>query len=501
MRSLGHGIGAGLLSSGWLALLSLVLAPVYVHLLGIESYGLIGLYTAALAIGGILDVALSATVSREIAWKQARVAEQHEVAPLLCSVEIIYWIAVSALALILLGAGALFGSGWLQNAALPDHQVKGALALMLLSLAIQLPSGLYTASLIGLHRQARSAGLVAGFGTVRGLGAALIVWSVSSDIRAFFLWHVVVGLAQILCLRWQTWTHVRALGGESRFTAASLVAIKHAVGAMFLITVLGVMLSQIDKVFLVFLVPLDSIGYYTLAWGLASGLTIIATPVVQGFAVRFSALASAEKQGELEAQINMASHLAYALVIPPAAMLALFPESILLAWVRNMDVAAAAAAPLSFLALGTAMVACTYPLLAALYAKKEFKQALLIQLACLLLFFPVMLWLTASYGIRGAALCWCIYGIALFLSHFTLTFIRHRREVSHGLLKDFSYIFAISTIFGLLLKQLLGQFSLHHHAVWMVGVTLICTWGILLSVSSNLRLVFEETIKYYSRRV
>ncbi len=495
MRSLGRGIGAGLLSSGWLALLSLVLAPVYVHLLGIESYGLIGLYTAALAIGGILDVALSATVSREIAWKQARIAEQHEVAPLLRSVEIVYWIAVSALSLILLVAGTVFGSGWLQNSALPDYQVKGALALMLLSLAIQLPSGLYTASLIGLHRQACSAGLLAGFGTVRGLGAALIAWAVSSDIRAFFMWHVVVGLAQILCLRWQVWSYVRVLGGQAFFSATSLVSIRHAVGAMFLITALGMMLSQMDKIVLAFMVPLESIGYYTLAWGLASGLTIIATPVVQGFGVRFSALASTEKQDELETQINMASQLTYALVIPPAAILALFPESILLAWVRNMDVAAAASAPLSFLAMGTAMVACTYPLLAALYAKKEFKQAILIQLACLLLFFPVLLWLTGSFGIWGAALCWSIYGAGLFVSHFILMSLRHRRQLSNGLLKVFISTLAISAVVGLSFKQLLGEFLHHDQVLWMIGVALICTWGLLVSVSSNLRRGFSEIVK------
>ena len=282
---------------------------------------------------------------------------------------------------------------------------------MLISLAIQLPSGLYSASLIGLHRQARSAALLAGFGTARGLGAALVAWGVSDDIRAFFLWHVVVGLAQIIWLRRQVWTYVRALGGEARFAIASLISIRHAAGAMFLITAMGVMLSQMDKLALAFLVSLESLGHYTLAWSLTSGLTIIATPVIQGFSARFSALASGGKIGELRSQIDIASQLTYALVIPPAVTISLFADSIMLAWVRDADVASASAAPLSLLALGTAMVACTYPLLIALYAEKKFKPVLLVQLVCVLIFFPLLLSLAGFLGILGAALCWSIYGV------------------------------------------------------------------------------------------
>ena len=476
MRSLSQGIGVGLLSGAWLAALSLILAPIYVHLLGIETYGLIGLYTAALAIGGILDVALSATVSREIAWIQARPSEQQGIGTLLRSVEIVYWLAVMVLVFIMLLAVATFGSGWLRASALPDDQITGALALMLLSLAIQLPSGLYTASLIGLHRQALSAVLLAVFGTVRGLGGALVAWGVSDDIRAFFLWYVLTGLVQILWLRWKVWSYVRALGGQARFAVASLMSIKHAAGAMFLITVMGMMLSQMDKVVLAFLVPLESLGHYTLAWGLASGLTIIATPIAQGFGTRFSALASGGKHEELGNQIVIASQLTYALVIPPAVTISLFAESILLAWVRNVDVATASAAPLSLLALGTAMVACTYPLLIALYAKKEFKTALRVQFACLLLVFPLLLWLADFIGIVGAALCWSIYGVGLFVTYLFLTSAKYGNRFPLRLLRNFVLVAMGSIAIVSLIKLLLSEAATNPEMLGWAGLVLAIAW-------------------------
>lgn len=486
MPPLGRGIGAGLLSGAWLALLAFALAPIYVHLLGIESYGLIGLYTAALAVGGIFDVALSSTVSREIAWIQAQPAEQQEVGALLRSVEIVYALAVWGIVLILLVAVSAFGSSWVRASALPADQITGALVLMLLSLAIQLPSGLYTASLIGMHRQARSAAILAGFGTLRGFGAALVAWGVSGDIRGFFLWHVAVGLLQIFWLRRQAWSYV-STRDRPRFSIASLRLIRYSAGAMFLITAMGMMLSQMDKLVLAFLVPLESLGHYTLAWSLASGLTIIATPIVQGFSARFSALASAGNQEELGRQINFASQLTCAMVIPPAVTIMLFAESLMLAWVGNSDLAAASAAPLFLLALGTALVACTYPSLIALYAKREFKPALRVQSICLLLFFPLLLWLADFLGILGAALCWAIYGVCLFGTYFTLMATRYGNRLALRFLRTFIMVAMGSVVSAGLIKLLVGEEANRGGIPVWIGMALAGAWLFSASACRNLR--------------
>ena len=445
MRSLSRGIGAGLLSGTWLAILSLALAPIYVNLLGIESYGLIGLYTAALAIGSILDVALSSTVSREISWMQSRPAEQSKMGTLLRSVEIVYWLAVSGIVVILLAAVAAFGSSWVSASALPAVQITGALALMLISLAIQLPSGLYTASLIGLHRQARSAGLLAGFGTLRGFGAALLAWGVSDDIRVFFLWHVAVGLVQIFWLRRQVWSYMPP-GDRSCFSVASLVSIRNAAGAMFLITAMGMMLSQMDKVVLAFLVPLESLGHYTLAWGLAGGLSIIATPVAQGFGTRYSILASNNNDAELATNIVLASQLMFVLMIPPAVITSFFSEEIVFLWTRNASVAGEVSIPLNFLLYGTALVGCVYPFLYALHAKKAYKQILKILFVCLIVLFPLVVFAVNIYGVVGAALCWLIYAATLLVTYPILA----RRIVGNHIQTDrlfWKFVFLVTCSF------------------------------------------------------
>jgi O-antigen/teichoic acid export membrane protein len=150
-------------------------------------------------------------------------------------------------------------------------------------------------------------------------------------------------------------------------------------------------------------------------------------------------------------------------------------------------VAAASAAPLSLLALGTAMVACTYPVLIALYAKKEFKPVLLVQLACVLLFFPLLLWFSDSMGILGAALCWSIYGVGLFATYSTLTAARHGNRLSLGLLGSFISAVILSLVVGWPIKHFFGQNANHGEMLGLIGVTLVGAWLLTASACTKLR--------------
>lgn len=502
MNSFRRGIGYGLISGTWLAALSLFLAPVYVHLLGIENYGLIGLYVAALAMGGVLDVALSATVTREFAWSLARTEERSKIGFLLFSVEVVYWLAVLVLAFLLLVALNLFGVEWIHASTLSDEQIREALSLMLLSLAIHLPSGLYTAGLVGMHKQSHSAAIMACLGTLRGLGAVLVAWGMSDDIRVFFLWYIAVGLLQIAWLRWQTWSCVREFGGWAHFSLQSLRSIKNTAGAMLLITAMGMMLSQMDKIALSFMVSLKSLGYYTLAWGLASGLSILATPVAQGFSARFSALASDRNESELANQVFSASQLMYALVIPPAITISMFAEEILSVWVRDPVVASASAPALSLLALGTAVVSCIYPQLNALYAQKQFTPVLAVQLVCLLVFFPFLLFLIGMYGILGAAWSWLVYGVALYVSYVLLVTKSHRnRGGLSRILESFLVIVVTSMAVTWLARHVIGEVSYGPMLIGMLVTVLAAGWLSAVFVCPELRSRLAVMVNSFRSRV
>ena len=56
----------------WQAGLLLILIPIYIKILGLESFGLIGFYLIWITIFGILETGFSSTILREFSWLTAK---------------------------------------------------------------------------------------------------------------------------------------------------------------------------------------------------------------------------------------------------------------------------------------------------------------------------------------------------------------------------------------------------------------------------------------------
>ena len=83
----------------------LFLTPLYILILGVESYGLIGFYLSWVSILAILDVSVSLTATTEIAWRSARPEMKKTIPVLLRSLEVAYWFII-----LLSGLGILIGA-------------------------------------------------------------------------------------------------------------------------------------------------------------------------------------------------------------------------------------------------------------------------------------------------------------------------------------------------------------------------------------------------------
>ena len=143
---------------------------------------------------------------------------------------------------------------------------------------------------MGLQRQVECSALLAIFGTLRGLGSLGVLWFISSDLYAFFLWQIVTTFMQTGVLRWSLWRRIDTSEHSAHFSAKMLLTVKQYVGAIMLIGVLGMVLSQADKMVLSGMVSLESFGFYMLAWAVVSGFSRIATPLINSFSPQFTEL-------------------------------------------------------------------------------------------------------------------------------------------------------------------------------------------------------------------
>src|SRR5687768_13840276 len=126
---LARNMAAAMANSVVVVLINLIALPFYLHLLGMEAYGLIGFYTTLQTVLQVLDLGLAPTVSREIAHN-AEIGEQRRSASLLRTLGVVYIGVAVVIAVLVALASTWIGANWLQAKQLSDVTVAQAVGLM-----------------------------------------------------------------------------------------------------------------------------------------------------------------------------------------------------------------------------------------------------------------------------------------------------------------------------------------------------------------------------------
>lgn len=495
MSRLARNISANLVSNVWSTALSLLLTPLYVRLLGVEAFGLIGLYMSWIAIFGILDIGLSATATREIAWLSARPAERGQIATLLRSLEVVYWAIILLAGAAMLGAVWYFGAGWLQSSRMPASTVRALLLLMVVSCVVQVPSGLYFGGLMGLQRQVECSALVAVFGTIRAAGAALVLITIRPDIIVFFEWQIAISALQTVVMRWFLVRALPADGSVARFSSSALRSVRQFAGGMSIVTALSLLLAQTDKMILSWRVPLQSLGFYMLAWTVASGLSRVAGPLLHAFNPRFTALVSTGDDVGLRMHARLASQLMSVLTLPPAAFLAFCGTAILMVWLGDPVVVAGAAPLLAVLAIGTALTACSYPSLSVLYSRGDISPVVAVNVIAVFALLPLLFFAVNAFGAMGAAYCWALYGLVTYLAYAWLSFGGVSRT-ARWMLRDLVAPGAVACAVAALTSLVWTPAAARIETILLVAAGLIIAWGGALVVCRELWKVALGKLKW-----
>lgn len=415
---------ANFVGNGWAALMAVILIPLYIQFLGIEAWGLIGIFASLQGMCALLDLGLSTTLNREMARLSAQQNKAQEMRDLLRTLELIYWAFAAVIGVSVFALAPLLANHWVQASELSPEIVKNAIRVMGLAISLQWPFGLYSGGLLGLQRQVLFSGINVSVATLRGAGAVLILWKVSPTVQAFFFWQVVINLLQTSLAGWFLWhnlphTHIGAsfqtelLRGTWRFAAG-----------ISGITVLAVILTQMDRIILSRLLSLEVFGYYVLAGAVAASIYLLVLPVFSALCPRFTQLVSLGDEAGLKRLYHHSCQLMSVLILPVTIVIVLFSKEILLLWTGNFTTVANSYLLLSILVMGTALNGLMHLPYALQLAYGWTKLAFYLNVAAVLSLVPLMILVTCAYGAVGAAFIWVILNGALFL--FSIG-IMHRR--------------------------------------------------------------------------
>lgn len=435
--SLRRNVVANYVGQGWAAFMGFAFVPQYVRLMGVEAYGLVGVFSVLQASMTLLDLGLTPTVNREMARLAAGAHTPSSIRNLLRSLEWMYVvIAIAAIVLVVLAAPWL-ASSWITSIVLPRSAVIHSIQIMAFVLAARAVEQVYKGALWGLQDVVWLNTIQALMATARW-GGACCALLLSPNIASFFVWQGIVSVGSISAYRWRTYKLLPPSAERTAFSLSVLKEIRGFAGGMVAGAVLSVALTQADKIVVGKLLPLVDLGYYTVASTLVGGLLQLITPMNNSVYPKLIEHAAHNDANALYMTYAASCEWMSAVIVPPALVLIFFAKPVLLLWTGDVTLAESVAPLLSLLAAGTllhGLMNVPY-LLQLTYGWVRLNVG--VNLVAVILVIPALVFAVQRYGAPGAAGVWLVLNLCCLL---VVAQLMHRR-----LLKGFKWRWYVTAV-------------------------------------------------------
>lgn len=457
-RPLSRNILANYVSQIYVAIVGIVMVPLYLKYMGAEAYGLVGFFAMLQAWFNLLDMGLTPTMARETARFHGGATDALSYRRMVRALEGLF------LAIALVGGGAMFAaagyiaSSWLQASQLPIAEVQTAVQLMAAIVALRWMCGLYRGTISGSERLVWLGGYNSLIATLRFIGVLIVLIFVGVTPTIFFSYQFGVAVLELLGLLIQANRLLPSIpeGRRIDWSWAPLKSVLKFSSTIAFVTLVWVLITQTDKLVLSKILPLAEYGYFTLAVLVASGVMVISGPVSGAIMPRMVKLEAEGDHAGLIRIYRQATQLVAVIAGAATITLVFCAEPLLWAWTGDKALAHQAAPILVLYALGNGIVAVSgFPYLLQ-YAKGDLRLHLIGNAGFVVMLIPAIIWAASEYGALGAGYVWLTMNLIAFVAWLPLV----HRKFEPGLnlkwyVHDVLIIYLIASIAGYCLSAIL----------------------------------------------
>lgn len=415
----------------WSILSNFLFIPLYIHYLGFESYSVISFTLVVAGLMAILDVGLTATLSREFARKDTASDEKVKIFKTL---ESIYLIVTVVVICIVFCFSEIYATKWLNNVAFGSDELSLFLKIISFDIGFQLLLRFYMGGLMGLEKQVTANIFQMFWGIIRnGLVVIIIIFIPRLDI--FFLWQSMSTIIFSLFFRFLISKNLTGTSFTSLHFGIDIFVInkvwKFARG-MMLISLVASLNTQMDKLAISKLLPIESLGYYSLAVSLATGLVVVVNPISTALLPRFTSLYTTGMKNiavRLFKKLNVYIAL---LIFPLFIAMIIFPENLIWVWTGNSQIAEKTKYLLPLIALAYTMLALVILPYTIAIANGYTKLNNILGIISLFVTLPGY-WLIVKFkGVEGVA---SVFALVQFLTTLIYMYIINKKYL--GSIKDY----------------------------------------------------------------
>jgi O-antigen/teichoic acid export membrane protein len=443
---MGKNIIANIIGKFWGLFSVFIFVPLYISILGFESYSLISFTLVIAGILAFLDSGLTSTLSRVMARNDLELDEKIRTFKTL---ETVYVIIVLIVVSIFLVFSNFITENWIKSNEFSNYQVSYFLKLVSFDIALQLYVRFNLGGLLGLEKQVKANIIQVGWGMMRN-GVVVLMIIYKPTLETFFIWQAFSSLLFAIISKFALQKELelsKSIFWKFSFEKSVIKSNYKFAGGMLLIAIVAGINTQIDKFTIAQKLPLVDLGYYTLSVALGMGIITIISPISVATLPRFTSLFSQGKKKEAIKLFNSMNLLVSIITFSLMSILIFFPKEILWIWIGDESLSDHAKIFLPFAAIAYSSIAIVYIPFNIAIANGHTKLNNYLGIISLFVTIPGYYFVSLSYGAFGVVVLFCAVQITSNFVYFTL--------VNKKFLQSNVFITLLNTVFKPLFITLL----------------------------------------------
>ena len=439
-----------------IAILNFIFIPTYIKYIGVEAYGLVGMFAVLQIALNAFDGCVIPLLSREMSCYLGGEKSLDSLRNLVRTVEVICLSSGIVFILIVSLSSGFFANNWFIVENLPKDIVADAITIAVFVVALRAMEDLYKGILIGLQKQVVLNIITIICSIFRFVGVIYALEYYEASIKTFYYWQLLSSVITTLAYIIVCYKNIPGMFSKSHFMISEIKKnLDFSLGSLsYAITVF--INNQADKIIISKLIPLTEVGYYTLATSITNVIVMIANPVTLAFYPKIVTLRSQNENDNAAYNYHLNCQIVNLTCGVAIFSLLFYGDYIIGFWTQNPELTSNVMPYVRLLAIGMLFYINSNSNMLIPYIAGKPIICAKITIFGILLIFVSSLPLIIYYGANGAAYGNIIQNLAIFL-FFPLCFNCYlKSEQKSWFVKDFfipiltiAILFYLSSLTGL----------------------------------------------------
>jgi O-antigen/teichoic acid export membrane protein len=346
-----------------------------------------------------------------------------------------------------------------------------------IAMSLRFPTDLCHGGLLGLQKQVISNAIVAGAGSIRGLGSIIVLCYFAPTIEVFFAWQILVNFFEAVLVSRVLKAYVNPNHEIAKFRTNVLRSTWKYAAGMTGISLISIVLSEVDKIVVCSILTLESFGIYSIATILSRAPSTIGSPIADAIFPKLTQLVSKDDTVGVIKLYHLACQLVSVVSIPTGIVIAIFSQELITIWTQNSQIGIEGRYTTSVLVIGTVCLSIMIVPFRLALAHGWTSLNFIIGVFSIIIVLPLVTALTLLLGNLGAAIGWLALNLGM-LAPFVI--ILHNRILPGQTITWFicdtglpliASLVSIGLARFLYIETLIQVFQLTEIAIaWLMGV-------------------------------